>query len=272
MPVTLGFKRLQGNGKFSGDPLKPKLYAGGQKMKKMMAVICLFVSAICFTSTAAFSEGMPSSKSGGAVVFDGLAVMNSNAAAAYSATDVDGWTTVISTSLKCANQKDLIVNPSFECGLYTDTTVKSKGGVRDTSSASASIRVRVIMDGIVHAEPDGDGLGVAYCERSQTLTAVLQGIINDIILVDGVPVIDETTLTEEEIGLVLETLSSHSFNFIIPNVSSGDHTIEVQAKISTDAAWQNGSAEASAVIGKGAVVVDEVRFIKGDVSDIIYLP
>jgi len=242
-------------------------------MKKMTAVMFSLLIAVCFISVAAFAEGMPSSKTGGAVVFDGLAVMDTNTqAAAYSAAEADGWVTIITTTIKCANQKDLIVNPSLECGLYTDTTVKSKGGVRDTSSASASIRVRVIMDGLVEAEPDGDGLGVAYCERSQTLTAVLQGIINDIIIVDGVPVIDETTLTEEEIGLILETMSSHSFNFIIPNVQSGEHTIEVQTKIATDAEWQNGSAEANAVIGKGAVVVDEVRFIKGDVGDIIYLP
>ncbi len=241
-------------------------------MKKSFLLL-VFFAATCMISVQAFAEGMPSSKSGGAIVFDGMAVMSTNAASpAFSAADSDGWVTIMSTSLKCANQKDLIVSPSLECGLYTDTTVKSKNAVRDTSSASASIRIRVMMDGTIMAEPDGDNLGVAYCERSQTLTAVLQGIIYDIIMVDGVPVIDENTLTPEEIGLILETMSSHTFNFIIPNVSSGDHTIEVQAKIATDASWQAGSASADAVIGKGSVTVDEVRFIKGDVGNIIYIP
>ena len=35
------------------------------------------------------------------------------------------WTTILSNTLKTANQKDLFVDVSLECGLYTDTLVKS---------------------------------------------------------------------------------------------------------------------------------------------------
>ena len=36
----------------------------------------------------------------------------------------------------------------------------------------------------------------------------------------------------------------------------------MQAKISTSADWEEGSAEAKAFIGKGSLIVDEVRLAK----------
>src|SRR5262245_40231234 len=57
------------------------------------------------------------------------------------------WTTIMGNqdnpwaanaiTIKMPSQKDLTFSVSFECGLYTRTLVRSKGGVSDTSLATA---------------------------------------------------------------------------------------------------------------------------------------
>src|ERR1043166_7246722 len=54
------------------------------------------------------------------------------------------WHTLLANKIKTANQKDLFISASFEVGLYTDTLVKSKLMVSDTSTAKASVKVRVV--------------------------------------------------------------------------------------------------------------------------------
>jgi hypothetical protein len=56
------------------------------------------------------------------------------------------WTTILSNNLKTANQKDLFVDVSLECGLYTSTKVASSGKT-DTSVADAGVQVQVLVDG-----------------------------------------------------------------------------------------------------------------------------
>src|SRR5437899_102696 len=82
-----------------------------------------------------------------------------------------GWQTLLSNTIKTANQKDLFVTASFEIGLYTDTLVKSRLMVSDTSTAKAEVKVRVLIDGTRVVEP-GE---VVYGRRSQTLSATLEG-------------------------------------------------------------------------------------------------
>src|SRR6266702_3199636 len=83
------------------------------------------------------------------------------------------WHTVLANSIKTANQKDLFISASFEVGLYTDTLVKSKLMVSDTSTAVATVKVRVLIDGTRVVEPGA----VVYGHRSQTLSATLEGAI-----------------------------------------------------------------------------------------------
>lgn len=209
-------------------------------------------------SSAAAAEGYPSAKATCKVA---------NITLIDGSTQED-WTTLLSNQIKTANQKDLFVDVSFECGLYTQTLVRSKGGVKDTSTAEAIIKVRVLIDG-VPAYP-GE---VVFSKRMQELSATLQGIISGDALVlvdtdgDGIPdaiQINEELLTPEEIELVLDTMVANSFNFVLNDLSSGVHTIEVQAKIDTATTVQEGTASATATIGKGTVTVEEVRLIKND--------
>jgi hypothetical protein len=188
--------------------------------------------------------GVPSTKA--AAFFGDIAILNS--------TELS-FTTIMTTTIKTANQKSLFINPSLECGLFTQTTVRSKGGVKDTSSASATIQMQVLVDGV----PASPGV-VVYCSRTQELSATLGGIVQSCSDVngDGTITAGECLLSDEEISLLLNTMDASSFNFGA-KVGSGVHTVAVQAKIFTSTSAITGSAEAFATIGKGSVVVTEQR-------------
>lgn len=83
-----------------------------------------------------------------------------------------GWQTVLEQNIKTANNHDLMIGAYFEMGLYTSTSVSSKNMVSDTSTATANIKVRALVDG-VEAAP---GQGV-FGNRTQQLSATLEGAI-----------------------------------------------------------------------------------------------
>ena len=132
---------------------------------------------------------------------------------------------------------------------------------------------RVLVDGN-DATPAYPG-PVTFCQRYQELSATLQGIIENLSCFvddDNDPatpsVFDPDApgciLTPEEIDLVLRTLSANAFFFILPDVGVGTHNIEVQARIATSGSAQEGAWDSKALIGKGAVVVENHRLAKGD--------
>jgi hypothetical protein len=193
-----------------------------------------------------------------------------------SSAAIDGWEPILTTDIRVPQQEDLTFDVALQCMLYTDTLVRSKGGNKDTSSAEASIAVRVAVEplsgsgDVRFALPNGAG-GVVYCARKQTLSATLQGIIENLSCFpeneDGVPTFDPDatgcSLLDEEIQLVLETLNANAFNFTALDLVSGDYRVTVEAKVATDASSQSGSSSARGMVGLGSMVVDEVRFVKG---------
>src|SRR5215467_3025209 len=58
------------------------------------------------------------------------------------------WQTVLEQEIKTANNHDLLITAAFEVGLYTATTVSSKNMVTDTATATASVKVRAMVDGV----------------------------------------------------------------------------------------------------------------------------
>jgi len=174
------------------------------------------------------------------------------------------YATVMSSTIKSSNQKDLIMDVSLECGLLTRTKVSSRNGISDTSSAQASVMVRVLIDGKV-AKP-GE---VVFCKRTQELSATFGGILQECkdTNLDGTLSQDECSFLPEELSLVLGTMNANSFNFILDNVSSGIHKVEVQAKIHSGTSVQLGSADAKASIGRGSIVVEEMRLIRNQIID-----
>lgn len=193
-----------------------------------------------------------------------------------------GWVTVLTTYAKTPNWKDLAFDVAMQCGLVTFTEVKSKGGAKDTSSASGTVRIRVKVtdeDGVVrYAQPnEGDDVdnGVTYCHRTQTLSATFQGIIENCIDPDtGTIAITDDCLLPEEVSLLLSTLSANAFNFVMADVVPGIHKIEVQARAQSTAELfdaQMGSASGEAFVGLGSMHVSTVRMIKGSDGSVIDL-
>jgi hypothetical protein len=167
-----------------------------------------------------------------------------------------------------AEQKDLVFHVSLECGLYTDTHVKSKGGKEDTTAAEATVKVRVkVFDAngnfVMYAGPGGEN-GIVFARRSQELMAKFGGILTDDSITcneDGC-VIDYTKVTEEELQLILNTMSSNAFNFLAPDLSSGIYEIVVETEIGSAGLAGAGSSNAYATVGLGSLVVDEIRMLK----------
>ncbi len=187
------------------------------------------------------------------------------------------FTTIMEKTIKTANAKDLFIDVAIECGMMTKTRIKTSGGIEDTETADAGVRVRVLVDGSPILPDHGRwlddtgmfggvtlaGTGVSMCRRFQKLSAKLQGILS---CPAGAIIPDECSLTDEEIELMLSTLSSNSMNFIALDLTSGHHTVTVQAVGITHASSSDSAA--AAVAGAGVVTIEEVRMIKDE--DIIF--
>jgi hypothetical protein len=76
--------------------------------------------------------------------------------------------------------------------------------------------------------------------------------------------IDYDLLEPEELELILNTMSANSFNFVVADLTPGNHVIEVQACIMANGSAEEGSYEAMAMVGQGSVVIEGVRMMKGE--------
>jgi hypothetical protein len=242
-------------------------------MRKLV-LITLAVGLLA-AATFAAAEGLPSSKA--TFAYDELVALQSACSSPGCKADSD-WQVILKQQIKMANQKDLFVDASLQCGIVTDTTVKSLNGSEDSAEARGTIRVRVRItapDGSVsYAKPDSgvDATntvvpdGIVFCDRIQTLRAKFSGLNCTADLTNGAV----TCASPEELQLILKTLNANAFNFVAPNLVSGVHTIEVQARTSANVSTlgANGSlGNANAFIGAGSVAVETVRMIKGNVGN-----
>jgi hypothetical protein len=174
-----------------------------------------------------------------------------------------GWQTVLEQDIKMANNHDLLMTAAFEVGLYTATTVSSKNMVTDTSTATASVKVQALVDGVPAAPGD-----VVYGKRTQTLSATLEGAIAGCLSIvtnsAGNPqiVLNTNCVLPEVIGLIQDTMSANSFIFAAPNLSSGFHNIKIQAKIDALGDNQSGTFTAAGLLGKGTLSAESVRVVK----------
>ena len=226
------------------------------KMKKIAyAVAALGIS----TFVAGSAMAAPSSKS--AVMFGGgeqglSALMNKSS---------EGAATIMSSTIKTSEQKDLAIDVSLECNLVTRTKVSGQKGSKSTAGAEASVEVAVFMDGTVMAEPGW----VTFCDRTQELSATLGGVLEEcVVTVDpdtgvGGFTKDDCTFSDEDIELMLDTTTANSFNFILFDVGtacSEGHMIEVKTRIS-DSTYGDGTFDASSngYVGKGSVLVEEIQ-------------
>lgn len=186
-----------------------------------------------------------------------------------------GWVDILTTHIKTPNGKELAIGASLQCGLITDTTVRSKNGDLDSSASRGKISVRVQItqpDGsIVYAEPNnGADLdtdiplapeGITYCDRYQKLSARFAGLNCTADPDTGVV----TCLDPEELQLILKTLDANHFNFLFANALPGVQTVVVQARAQAGmllGGTELGAAGAEAFVGAGALSVETIRLIK----------
>lgn len=185
------------------------------------------------------------------------------------------WVDVLTTHIKTPNGKELAIGVSLQCGLITDTTVRSKNGDLDSSASRGKIAVRVEItqpDGnVVYAEPsNGADLstdiplkdeGVTYCDRYQKLAAKFAGLNCTANLTSGVV----TCADPEELQLILKTLSANHFNFLHANAVPGVQKVVVQARAQAGMLLGGdglGAASAEAFVGAGALSVETIRLVK----------
>lgn len=210
------------------------------------------------------AEGFPASKA--AVAIDNLIALSKTATDPAAPGDT-GWQDVLETQIKTSSQKDLVFDVALQCGIVTDTTVKSVNGGSSSSTARATIAVRVLVDGNP-ASPDngidatgGESEGIVYCDRIQTLAAKFSGLNCTADLTTGAV----TCADPEELQLILQTLNANAFNFAMTDVGVGVHTVTVQARAqaSVNLDGTSGSlAGAQAFTGAGSLLVEEVRLVK----------
>jgi hypothetical protein len=260
-----------------------------------------FFAAVAIAALAPnyLSAQTSTSPQGGAAIYPGPAVCVSSQNIAGSqnfqpcmdSSNNGQWFTVMNASVKASTNKTLFVSPSLVTGIYTNTQVKGNG-TSQTATAVASVAVRVLLDcancvAVGSAQnvpalfpagagfPDQGGSGIVFDARIQQLTAVLgQAITNTCIA-------DITTCSQELVDLILSTTSAHTFNFILPEVGAGQHTITVQARLDAGNICYNsngaittcssadvvnttlGSSVSAAVFGLGSMTVIPVQLAPG---------
>lgn len=202
---------------------------------------------------------------------------------------VDNEDRILEATIKTANKSDLLVGVSLQSTLLTDTLVSGKNGSSEVAKALAAIMVRIEVDGNRgFAFPTS----VVFAKQIQELTATLSGVIRsckvNVTDTTGDGVIDsgeiviarDCVVTDEQIGLALTNTSANHFNFVVPNVSSGQHSVKVFARAMSSAEFKNGltptefdangnpidfaetannSAKAWALVDVGSLTVEQVR-------------
>jgi len=164
--------------------------------------------------------------------------------------------------IKVSNgNSSLLVGGSLETSILTNTSTTGGGG-KQQASATGSVIVTMLVDG--QSAPVGCTsacpIGLAYPptvtfdERMQSLTTNLGSICSTVL---GVI----TCTTPESIQLILSTTSAHSFNFIVPLLAGGTHTIQFMITASTDATASSllAGSQATVAVGVGSLTAQVVK-------------
>ena len=171
-------------------------------------------------------------------------------------------------TIKVPQEKELLVGLSAEILLVTDTSIKGKqgGSARALAYSGGFVTITACpVDGGACQEAAPGS--VILADRFQTMSATLGGVLETCDDVDGNGAVDvpaECEFSDEDIGLVLDTLTSHHFNFVLPDMDQGEYN--VKATFSTEACHEissDGDATAStyaaAAIGKYMLTLQQVR-------------
>ncbi len=199
--------------------------------------------------------------------FSVVSVVETNDAtsAEYTCDENDGFTMA---RMKVPQDKELLLGVSAEVLLITDTSIKGKEGGAAKALAYAGGTVTVGACPVEGGDCQLAEPGTIYlADRFQILDATLGGVLESCTDENGdgtTDVPEECTFSDEHIGLVLDTLSSHHFNFVLPNMDQGEYNIvAVFATGACNEISTEGDATAStyalAAIGKYMLTAQQVR-------------
>lgn len=147
--------------------------------------------------------------------------------------------TVLATTIKTSPTADLIFSVSLECALWT--TVETVGN--DVSESTARVVITVLFDGAPVPIWSGDDDGsVVFCDRTHRQTTTM---------------FDDENATIEQ---YLATRSANAFNWILPDVGGGTHTVEVVATLSGEA---TDNAFTMAGVGHRTLIVETTHMPQG---------
>jgi hypothetical protein len=189
-------------------------------------------------------------------------------------------------TIKVPQDKELLVGLSAEVGLTTDTSIKGQqgGAARALAGAAAAVAIFACpVDGSACTAAAAPG-AVILSQRVQELNAKLGGVLEDCEDVNGdgvVEIPEECTFSDEEIGLALDTLAAHHFNFVLPNMDQGEYDVMAvfltgaladvdidEDSVTLEAGGSvTASAYAKAWIGSYMLTVQQVRATKDGIID-----
>ncbi len=155
--------------------------------------------------------------------------------------NVPGLTDIL---IKTSNSSDLIVSLTAEADLITDVQLKGTG----SSTSWAGIKVRALVDDNTAAPAFPGNVTLNY--RLVTLSGTLWEPANSTYF---------TGLPEQYIDIYEETRSANGFNFIVPDVGVGVHTVTIQAYVDTGSNGIPAKYSAGAIIGKRTCVIEVDR-------------
>lgn len=205
-------------------------------MKRLVAGIGLIALAMLVAGSAfAQSSGSFSASTGTAQ----CAISDSTGALSGGIDSIPDVTVKVSSGSGVA----LVITPSVVTGLFTDNKITSSSS---SSTQNVGLKVKVSVDGSTdNVVPEEGSDGVIYDQRwIQVSSSVISGLAGCVALA-GTP----TPCFE----LVESTLSAHSFNFYVSNLSTGTHTIHMDWSI-----LGGGNGEA-ACVGPGTLTVTQVK-------------
>lgn len=258
----------------------------------------IVVMVVCLVGASVLAAGLPASKAGARTTRDATTVLDCEAMVGDVAAGCGAWKTLLGFTIKApGTNKEFIAGGSLVTNLLTLNKTASKGGSKSTTTADAGIKVRVVMDpetpnagaNGTEAEP-GE---VIYNRRMVELSATLEGQIAACLTLadtngDGIPdeiQLDEECVQPEVIELLMETESAHHFNFVFTDVPVGVHRLEMQVSAQALATENQActdldpedpdldcAAQATAFIRQASFTVEQVQFVKDDVTTVEFAP
>ena len=200
-------------------------------------------------------------------------------------------------TIKVPQGKELLIGVSAEIGLVTDTSVKGKNGgaARAVAGGEAYVTVFAVPQNGGNSLEAAPG-EIMLSKRVQELSATLGGVIQSCqvpcavdtitseIVCDDILIADDCEVTDEEIGLLLDTTAAHHFNFLLPDMNQGVYDIKAvfttgaRAKVDICDEGEEcsydpegtvaASAAATAVINKAMLTVQQVRAAKDRLHEV----